>query len=62
MPFFVLAIFNDRFVNLNPYPFLFYVFMWIPAALIEVRCLSPAVYERPREKLHYRKQAMRGAG
>jgi O-antigen ligase len=37
--FLILAMFNDRFVNLNPYPFLFYVFMWIPGQFVSVRCV-----------------------
>lgn len=46
LPFFVLAAFNDRFVNLNPYPFLFYMFMWLPTEAIRVECLSPRIRRR----------------
>jgi len=38
--FLILAIFNDRFANLNPYPFVYYVVFWLPPWLIKVRCLA----------------------
>lgn len=37
--FFFMAVFNDRFANLNPYPFLYYVMMWLPGRFITIRCL-----------------------
>jgi O-antigen ligase len=44
MSFFILAWFNDRFVNLNPYPLLFYVLIWIDAETIRVRCVENATF------------------
>lgn len=46
MSFLILAWFNDRFANLNPFPFLFYVFMWMDSEPIRVRCLASGAARR----------------
>jgi hypothetical protein len=40
-----MTIFDDRFVNLNPYPFLFYILLFLPSSYLIVR--KNAIYMSP---------------